>query len=91
MDEFMDINRRKRVIALQSAVGGMAFSLIGMLFAATSKCETLFEYHRRSVFIDQLLDGAEELGCEVHPESERQRANFGNPKQSNVRMAAIAA
>lgn len=35
VDEFMHISRRMRVIALQSAVGGMAFSMIGMGFAAT--------------------------------------------------------
>ena len=35
VDEFMHISRRMRVIALQSAVGGMALSLIGMGFAAT--------------------------------------------------------
>ena len=35
VDEFMHISRRMRVIALQSAVGGMAMSLIGMGFAAT--------------------------------------------------------
>ncbi len=35
VDEFMHISRRMRVIALQSAVGGMTFSLIGMGFAAT--------------------------------------------------------
>lgn len=35
VDEFMHISRRMRIIALQSAVGGMALSLIGMLFAAT--------------------------------------------------------
>jgi heavy metal translocating P-type ATPase len=35
VDEFMHISRRMRVIALQSAVGGMALSVIGMLFAAT--------------------------------------------------------
>jgi len=34
VDEFMHISRRMRVIALQSAVGGMALSMIGMLFAA---------------------------------------------------------
>ena len=34
VDEFMHISRRMRVIALQSAVGGMALSLIGMAFAA---------------------------------------------------------
>jgi P-type E1-E2 ATPase len=33
-DEFMHISRRMRTIALQSAVGGMALSLIGMLVAA---------------------------------------------------------
>jgi heavy metal translocating P-type ATPase len=35
VDEFMHISRRMRVIALQSAVGGIAFSVIGMAFAAT--------------------------------------------------------
>ncbi|MCX6837580.1 MAG: heavy metal translocating P-type ATPase [Verrucomicrobia bacterium] len=35
VDEFMHISLRMRVIALQSAVGGMALSLIGMAFAAT--------------------------------------------------------
>ena len=35
VDEFMHISRRMRVIALQSAVGGMALSIIGMTFAAT--------------------------------------------------------
>jgi P-type E1-E2 ATPase len=35
VDEFMHICRRMRSIALQSAVGGMALSLIGMAFAAT--------------------------------------------------------
>ncbi len=35
VDEFIHISRRMRVIALQSAVGGMALSLIGMIFAAT--------------------------------------------------------
>ncbi len=35
VDEFIHISRRMRVIALQSAVGGMALSLIGMVFAAT--------------------------------------------------------
>jgi len=34
VDEFMHISRRMRIIALQSAVGGMALSLIGMAFAA---------------------------------------------------------
>jgi heavy metal translocating P-type ATPase len=34
VDEFMHISRRMRRIALQSAVGGMAISLIGMGFAA---------------------------------------------------------
>jgi len=33
--EFMHISRRMRIIALQSAVGGMALSVIGMVFAAT--------------------------------------------------------
>ncbi len=35
VDEFIHISRRMRVIALQSAVGGMALSLIGMGFAFT--------------------------------------------------------
>ncbi|HEV7401441.1 MAG TPA: heavy metal translocating P-type ATPase [Chthoniobacteraceae bacterium] len=35
VDEFMHISRRMRIIALQSAVGGMALSLFGMIFAAT--------------------------------------------------------
>jgi heavy metal translocating P-type ATPase len=35
VDEFMHISRRMRFIALQSAVGGMALSVIGMFFAAT--------------------------------------------------------
>ena len=35
VDEFMHISRRMRMIALQSAVGGMALSIIGMVVAAT--------------------------------------------------------
>ncbi|MEA3188879.1 MAG: hypothetical protein QOD99_2709 [Chthoniobacter sp.] len=35
VDEFMHISRRMRRIALQSAVGGMILSVIGMAFAAT--------------------------------------------------------
>ncbi len=35
VDEFMHISRRMRAIALQSAVGGMVLSLVGMAFAAT--------------------------------------------------------
>jgi len=35
VDEFMHISRRMRIIALQSAVGGMALSVIGMVFAVT--------------------------------------------------------
>jgi hypothetical protein len=35
VDEFMHISRRMRRIALQSAVGGMALSMVGMAFAAT--------------------------------------------------------
>jgi heavy metal translocating P-type ATPase len=35
VDEFMHISRRMRSIALQSAVGGMLLSIIGMVFAAT--------------------------------------------------------
>lgn len=34
VDEFMHISRRMRRIALQSAVGGMALSMVGMLIAA---------------------------------------------------------
>ncbi len=34
VDEFMHISRRMRTIALQSAIGGMALSLVGMIFAA---------------------------------------------------------
>ena len=34
VDEFLHISRRMRRIALQSAVGGMAASVVGMLFAA---------------------------------------------------------
>ncbi len=37
VDEFMHISRRMRLIALQSAVGGMALSLVGMGFAATGQ------------------------------------------------------
>ena len=35
VDEFMHISRRMRIIALQSAIGGMVLSLVGMGFAAT--------------------------------------------------------
>ena len=35
VDEFMHISRRMRIIALQSAVGGMTLSMIGMIFAAS--------------------------------------------------------
>ena len=35
VDELLHIGRRMRTIALQSAIGGMALSVIGMLFAAT--------------------------------------------------------
>lgn len=34
VDEFMHISRRMRTIALQSAIGGMALSVLGMAFAA---------------------------------------------------------
>jgi P-type E1-E2 ATPase len=33
VDEFLHISRRMRQIALQSAIGGMALSIVGMLFA----------------------------------------------------------
>ena len=35
VDEFLHIGRRMRSIALQSALGGMALSVLGMIFAAT--------------------------------------------------------
>ncbi|MEP6764017.1 MAG: heavy metal translocating P-type ATPase [Gemmatimonadaceae bacterium] len=35
IDEFMHISRQMRRIALQSAVGGMVLSVVGMMFAAT--------------------------------------------------------
>ncbi len=35
VDEFIHISRRMRTIALQSALGGMALSIIGMIVAAT--------------------------------------------------------
>lgn len=34
IDEFLHISRRMRRIALQSAIGGMSLSIVGMLFAA---------------------------------------------------------
>jgi heavy metal translocating P-type ATPase len=34
VDEFMHISRRMRIIAMQSAIGGMVLSVIGMAFAA---------------------------------------------------------
>ena len=37
IDEFMHISRRMRTIALQSAVGGIALSLLGVLFAAAGR------------------------------------------------------
>ena len=37
VDAFMHISRRMRAIALQSAVGGMALSLVGMAFAAAGR------------------------------------------------------
>ncbi len=35
VDEFMHVGKRMRSIALQSAIGGMVLSVIGMVFAAT--------------------------------------------------------
>lgn len=35
VDELIHIGRRMRSIALQNAVGGMAFSILGMLAAAS--------------------------------------------------------
>lgn len=37
VDEFLHISRRMRAIALQSAVGGMALSVVGMLVAASGR------------------------------------------------------
>ncbi len=37
VDEFLHISRRMRTIALQSAIGGMALSIAGMIFAATGQ------------------------------------------------------
>ena len=34
VDEFLHISKRMRKVALQSAIGGMAFSFVGMLIAA---------------------------------------------------------
>ncbi|HWD38875.1 MAG TPA: hypothetical protein VG944_08510, partial [Fimbriimonas sp.] len=34
LDELVHIGRRMRVVALQSALGGMALSVVGMLFAS---------------------------------------------------------
>jgi heavy metal translocating P-type ATPase len=42
VDEFMHISRRMRIIALQSAVGGMALSVVGMAFAATGHLTPVF-------------------------------------------------
>jgi P-type E1-E2 ATPase len=41
VDEFMHISRRMRTIALQSAVGGMAMSLIGMALAASGRLTSM--------------------------------------------------
>jgi cation transport ATPase len=34
IDEFLHVSHRLRSVALQSAIGGMALSFVGMLFAA---------------------------------------------------------
>ncbi len=52
VDEFLHISRRMRTIALQSAIGGMALSMIGMGFAATGYLTPVMgsvaqENHRR--------------------------------------------
>jgi heavy metal translocating P-type ATPase len=39
VDEFMHISRHMRKVALQSAIGGMALSLVGMGFAATGQLD----------------------------------------------------
>lgn len=44
VDEFMHISRRMRSIALQSAVGGMALSVIGMAFAATGRLSPVISF-----------------------------------------------
>ena len=41
VDELMHIGRRMRTIALQSAVVGMALSIIGMLVAATGRLDPI--------------------------------------------------
>ena len=46
VDEFMHISRRMRLIALQSAVGGMALSVIGMVFAAAGSSQSGERRHR---------------------------------------------
>ena len=38
VDELLHISRRMRRIALQSAVGGMALSMAGMVLAAAATC-----------------------------------------------------
>jgi cation transport ATPase len=42
VDEFIHISKRLRTIALQSAVGGMALSLIAIAFAATGHLPPVF-------------------------------------------------
>ena len=37
VDELIHIGRRMRTIALQSAIGGMSLSMIGMLAAASQR------------------------------------------------------
>lgn len=39
VDEFMHISRHMRTVALQSAVGGMLLSVVGMVFAATGQLD----------------------------------------------------
>ena len=55
VDEFLHISRRMRWIALQSAVGGMALSLLGMLVAAAGYLppeETMTPYAPASLAAD---------------------------------------
>jgi heavy metal translocating P-type ATPase len=51
VDEFMHISRRMRSMALQSAVGGMTLSIIGMVFAATGHLSPV-----RGAIIQEVID-----------------------------------
>lgn len=58
VDEFMHISRRMRIIALQSAVGGMLLSVIGMAFAATGHLSPV-----TGAIIQELIDVAAVLNA----------------------------